>query len=319
MIKKIILSLFISLLSLSFLCSAEVVNKVLAVVGDATILVSEYEEIITPIIAQYKQSYGASFGKEEEKKLREDVLAQMINEKLFLQEGKRQKITASKRKQELMYEDIKKKFKSEEELKSELAKQNLSLEKLKAQIEEQVIMMELLNKEVNEKALKPTEEDAKKYYQSNLDKMVEPEAVRVRHILIKIGDGVSDKEADKKIKDIKKMLDKGANFAELAKKYSQDSATASKGGDLGLFVRGQMVKEFENTAFGLNVGQTSSIIKTQYGYHILRCEEKRLEQKKTFDEVKDYILNYLTQKNREKAYLDFIAKLRKTTNIKINQ
>jgi parvulin-like peptidyl-prolyl isomerase len=176
----------------------------------------------------------------------------------------------------------------------------------------------LLDKEVRAKITPPTEDEAKKYYQENEKDMVEPEAVRVRHILIKT-DEKNQESALKQITDIKTQLDAGANFADLAKKYSEDKISAEKGGDLGLFMKGQMVPEFEEVAFKLNVGQISDVVKTKFGYHILRCEEKKLAQKKSYEEVQDYIKQYLYQSNMEKAVKNFVDQLKKKINITINE
>jgi foldase protein PrsA len=92
-------------------------------------------------------------------------------------------------------------------------------------------------------------------------------------------DGEANKQAKAKAEDVLKQVQAGGDFAELAKKYSQDSS-ASNGGDLGFFGKGQMVTEFENAAFALQAGQTSAIVKTKYGYHIIKVTEKKDDQVK---------------------------------------
>ncbi len=118
-----------------------------------------------------------------------------------------------------------------------------------------------------------------------------PERVQVRHILLKTTDK-SPAEVEKiraKAEDILKQLKNGANFAELAKKYSEDPGSAQKGGDLGWVVRGQTVKNFENTAFSLKPKELSGVITTEYGFHILQVLDKQEAHTQPFEEVKDQI------------------------------
>ena len=129
-------------------------------------------------------------------------------------------------------------------------------------------------------------------YQENLDSYRTPERVRVRHILIKTQGKAKEEVAKLKAKaeDVLKQLQHGADFAELAKKNSDDTGTAVKGGELGWITRGQTVPNFEKTAFSQNVGQTSGLIETEYGYHIIQTEEKQPAHTQTFDEVKPQLL-----------------------------
>ncbi len=129
-------------------------------------------------------------------------------------------------------------------------------------------------------------------YQDNIDSYRTPERVRVRHILIKT-QGKSKEEAAKlrtKAEDVLKQLQHGADFAEMAKKNSDDTGTAVKGGELGWITRGQTVPNFEKTAFSQKPGETSGLIETEYGYHIIQTEEKQPAHTQTFDEVRPQLL-----------------------------
>lgn len=129
-------------------------------------------------------------------------------------------------------------------------------------------------------------------YRDNADSYRLPERVRVRHILIKT-QGKPKEDAPKlkaKAEDILKQLQHGGNFAELAKKNSEDPGSAEKGGELGWIVHGQTVPNFEKTAFSLKPGELSGIIDTEYGYHIIQAEEKQEARTQSFDDVKGQIL-----------------------------
>jgi peptidyl-prolyl cis-trans isomerase D len=129
-------------------------------------------------------------------------------------------------------------------------------------------------------------------YQDNIDNYRTPERVKVRHILIKTqGKPPADVPALKaKADEILKQLQHGADFAELAKKDSEDPGSAAKGGELGWIVRGQTVPQFEKTAFSLKPGELSGVIQTDYGFHILQIEDKQAAHTQSFDEVKPQLI-----------------------------
>lgn len=139
---------------------------------------------------------------------------------------------------------------------------------------------------------KISDADLQREYQDNIDSYRVPERVQVRHILIKTQGKPKDQIPALKAKadDILKQLQHGGDFADLAKKNSEDPGSAPKGGELGWIVRGQTVPNFEKTAFALNPGQMSGVVETEYGYHIIQVEGKQAAHTQTFDEVKPQLL-----------------------------
>jgi peptidyl-prolyl cis-trans isomerase D len=139
-----------------------------------------------------------------------------------------------------------------------------------------------------------TPEDLRAYYDQHRDQYRVPEQVKVSHILIKTPlpgpDGKVDEkgvaEAQRRAEDLLKQLKSGAKLEDLAKKYSEDPGSAKQGGSLGWIGKGQTVPEFEKTAFSLPKGQTSDLVKSSYGFHIIRVDEKQEAHMKTLDEVK---------------------------------
>src|ERR1035437_7566723 len=140
-----------------------------------------------------------------------------------------------------------------------------------------------------EQAVTPTDADLRRMYTQNLDSFRTPERVKVRHILLKT-DGKPASEEPKikaKAEDLLKQIRGGADFAALAKKNSEDTGSAASGGEYpGFVTRGQTVPEFEKAAFSLKPGQTSDLVKTQYGYHIIQVLEHQDARLRPFDEVK---------------------------------
>ena len=132
--------------------------------------------------------------------------------------------------------------------------------------------------------LQPSTAELQAYFEKNRDKYATLE-VKARHILIKVDEDAPEEQvaqAKKKIEEIKKQLDSGADFAELAKKYSEDTSNAENGGDLGWFGKGVMVKEFEDAAFALDIGKVSAPVRTRYGFHLIKVEDKRV---RTFEQA----------------------------------
>jgi peptidyl-prolyl cis-trans isomerase C len=141
-----------------------------------------------------------------------------------------------------------------------------------------------------------TDEAEKKVYEDAAKQISGEQEVHARHILV---------ETEDEAKAIKAELDKGADFAELAKKKSKDPG-ASDGGDLGFFTKEQMVPEFSEVAFRLEPGKISDPVKSQFGWHIIKVEEKRNRKPPEFDQVKGQIETYVTRK----AQAEYVGKLR---------
>src|SRR5699024_5471286 len=129
-----------------------------------------------------------------------------------------------------------------------------------------------------------TDEEINEYFEENKEKLGQEEQVKASHILV---------EDEKTAKDLKKQLDDGADFAELAKEHSTDPGSAENGGELGFFGKGKMVKEFEDVAFATKVGEISEPVKSEKGYHIIKVEEKKEAKEATLEEKKEEIKDTL--------------------------
>lgn len=143
-----------------------------------------------------------------------------------------------------------------------------------------------------------TNQEIAQYYEAHQKDYQVPDEVKVRHILIQVApkaDAKTDAAAKQKAEDVLKQLKAGGDFAELAKKYSDDPGSKAQGGELGMIQRGVTVPAFENVAFSLQPGQLSDVVKTQFGYHILQVEGKETAHLKPLDEVKSQILATLTR------------------------
>jgi peptidyl-prolyl cis-trans isomerase D len=159
-----------------------------------------------------------------------------------------------------------------------------------------------------------SDDQLKVQYQKNIQQYQVPNRVHAEHVLF-MTVGKTDAEVDeikKNAEDVLKQAKKGGKFEDLAKKYSEDPGSKEKGGDLGWITQGQTVPEFEKTAFGLDKGQISDLVKTQYGFHIIKVLEKEAARTKTFDEVKDSLRAPLALQQADQQAADAADRLAKT-------
>ena len=171
-----------------------------------------------------------------------------------------------------------------------------------------------------------TQDELQSYYNQHRDQYRVPEQAKVSHILIKTPlpgpDGKVDEkgvaEAQKRAEDILKQLKAGANFEELAKKYSEDPGSAKEGGSLGWIGKGRTVPEFEKAAFSQPIGKVGDLVKSSYGFHIIRVDARQDAHMKTLDEVKDQIEPILKQQKAQQIaqkQADDLLQLAKTKGL----
>jgi peptidyl-prolyl cis-trans isomerase D len=177
--------------------------------------------------------------------------------------------------------------------------------------EKRVVRYAIVDVNQVRQGLQISDDQVKAQYQQNIQQYQVPNRVHVEHILL-MTVGKPDAEVEeikKKAQDILNQAKKGSSFEDLAKKYSEDPGTKDKGGDLGWIVQGQTVAEFEKAAFSLPKGSISDLVKTQYGFHILKIMDKESAHTKPFDEVKDSIRTPLLLSEADKKAGDIADKL----------
>ena len=266
--------LFIFILTISSVLSAEEVDGIAAIVGNQIILKSEIE-------TNYQELKASSTLGENVTK--ESILRLLIEEKLITEKAERDDITASDGEIEMQLERVMQniiaQFPTYQDFLQVLQKEGLSVDELKEryrdQIAKQVVRDKLLQQEVFSQ-IDVSEYEKRQYFETHLDSFPDrPKMVRIAEISIKPAMGSESlDEALKKIENIQDELNKGADFETLAQTYS-DCPSAAQGGDLGYFARGQMVPEFEEAAFALEIGEVSEPVLTEFGYHLIRVDDKR--------------------------------------------
>jgi len=271
-----------SLIMLNGLLAAQQpVDGIAAIVGNEIILLSE----INSTVAQYaiKNKLNLSDKPQLYNELSRKVLLGGIDEKLLSIKADEDTIKADEDRVEqtlnqqidYMVQQVGSIEKLEEYYGAPIAKIKKDLRK---QIEDSY-RIDLL-KQRRFGGMKISRREVEDFYQSYSDSLpILPPTVDISHILIQLNPSEESlQQAYSKIENIKKMLQDGADFAELAKQYSEDPGTASRGGDLGFVNRGDFVKEFEEVAFALNEGEYSDIVQTQFGFHIIQLLEKKGEK-----------------------------------------
>lgn len=169
---------------------------------------------------------------------------------------------------------------------------------------------EYIKREVAQKVT-VSDDEIRSYYDSHRDEFKTPEMIKARHILVKVDPAASAddrQKAKEKAEMFLKKIKNGEDFAKLASEVSDDPGTKPKGGDLGFFPRGRMVKPFEDAAFSLKPGEVSPIVETQFGFHVIKVEDKKDAAVEPFDTVKELLRQKMVQDRSRQVITDFIDK-----------
>ncbi|MBW2965935.1 peptidylprolyl isomerase [Candidatus Woesearchaeota archaeon] len=271
-----------------------------AVVNDVKITAEELDKHYNFIffIMGYPEEYKQIITKDA-------ILEQLINEKLLLEEAAKQGIDVDN-------EDVDKRIKemlnqnllTEEQFKDRLSEGGFSFDDFENYFKNQLVMSEFLNETLFSE-IEISDSEIEEYYEKNKESYIaKEEQIRARHILI---------ETEEEAQDILKELRKGVDFAELAEERSIGPSSA-RGGDLGFFSKGTMVKEFEDAVFDLRIGGISDPIKTDFGWHVIKRESDII----SFEEAKESIKNILLVEKQKKAFENYLTKLKANSEILID-
>ena len=249
-------------------------------------------------------------------KIQNDVLESLIDREVLFQESQKKGIEVKADEISDQLKKIKQRYPDETQFAEMLKGIGLTESDVQTQIKRGMAIQQLIDKEVGDK-VKISDEESKQYYDTHPEFFKQPEQVNASHILIKVDENASEAqkaEARKKIQEVQQKLQKGEDFETLAKTYSE-GPSAPQGGNLGYFRRGQMVKPFEDAAFKLKPGETSDIVETRFGYHLIKVIDKQPEKTLAYAEIKDR-LNELLKKQKLETEVDvYIDNLRKDAKI----
>lgn len=298
---------------------SEVTERIVALVNNEVITLSELEEMARPLYEQIRQSSNGAERDQKIKKAREEVLAHLVESKLLDQEIKKRKVEVSDRDVDAAIGDIRKSANlSEPELKKALAREGMTYITYRQKMREELGKMRLVNREIKTKIV-IDEEAVKKAYQDNLDRFTAPLEVKIQQIFFPVPGDASQEEGAAVRKEALAVLDKarnGGDFAELARKYSR-GPEAADGGVLGYFKRKELMPELEEAGFKLKPGEVSDLVSSPLGLHVLRVLERKGGTPKPFAEVHSKLREEMIQVEAEKKYNDWMKDLKARAFIEI--
>ncbi|MGH2425769.1 MAG: peptidylprolyl isomerase [bacterium] len=248
------------------------------------------------------RQYGIPDDDKQRNEIVRIVLDQVIEQRIINQEARRYDAVASEVQINARLADIRRNFPTEEEFQQALEQRKWTLADLKNRLRGTITMQNL-----TERVTKITVTDAEiqRYFNEHRSEYDQAEQVRVSHILTK-------SEAEARL--VLARFRRGEKFEDLAQ-YSEDPGSKAQGGDLGFVSRGQLVGEFEKVAFSLKPGQTSGIVKTQFGFHIIRVTDSRSPQPARIEAVRDQIRGQLLTRKSEAAFQEWLKKAKTQAKI----
>ncbi|HBA89344.1 MAG TPA: peptidylprolyl isomerase [Geobacter sp.] len=253
----------------------------------------------------------------ELKKAQEGVLEQLTNSELLYQAAQEVEMKELDQQVKRQIEENRKRYASEVEFEAALAAVDMTRKELEEFTRRDVAINNMLEKRLGEK-IEIGDNEAKNFYDDNKSKYFDKkESVRASHILIGLASGATEeakKEAREKAQALQKRAQAGEDFAKLAQEASTCPSKA-KGGDLGVFGKGDMVVTFEKAAWALKPGEISEVVETQFGFHVIKLTDRIAPKTEKYDEVKEKIVDYLKKEKIRSQVPALIKELREKAKI----
>jgi peptidyl-prolyl cis-trans isomerase C len=246
------------------------------------------------------------------------LLDQLVTYHVLAQEAHKRNLDATDQEVQERVAEVRKQFPNEQAFSAALKQRGMDPKQFEKDTRNDITVNKLMQAEAATATL-VGEPDAKEFYDKNPDKFKQPEQVRASHIFKRVppnADAATKQKIRASLEPVLKQVKAGGDFAELAKKNSEDGS-AQAGGDLNYFGPGQMVPEFEKVAFQLKPGETSDIVETKFGYHIIKVTDRRPGRTIPFAEVKEQIANFLKQQRQQEKANALIEQLKAKSRIEI--
>jgi peptidyl-prolyl cis-trans isomerase SurA len=299
---------------------ALLVERIVAVVNDDIITLSELNTKLSPFAAKIKSS---GYTADKERKLlytvREQVLNQLIEETLAKQEVKRANINVSEMEIDAMIERLKEsRFYTDEEFRAALKQQGLNMADYRTRLKEEIMRSKLVNLEVRSKII-ITQDDLKTYYDNHADAYAGEKKYHLKNIIMVVpalADTIEKNEIHKKMETVVAKLKVGASFESLAREFSQ-SPLSKEGGDLGTFKAESLSPQIQSALQNLKNGEYTQILDTDQGFQIFYVENILSEKGRTLEEASGEIREALFKEIVDREFEKWLQGLRKKSHIKI--
>ena len=290
-------------------------DKKVAEVNGTVITQLDFNREMTNIQSRVKQS-GQPISDEQLNAMRKKTLDNLIDEEILYQQSQKKGINVDPPKIQAQIDAFKKKYPSEAKYQEALKSMQATEASIRTKVKRRLAIQRLIFTEIVDH-ISITEKESQDFYTQHPEYFNQPERVRASHILIKVApeaDASAKQKAEEKIKDIQQKIKTGSDFAALAKEFSE-GPSGPKGGDLGYFPRGKMVKPFEDAAFAMQVGDVSDTVKTRFGFHLIKLTDRKKAETISFEDSKAKIDDYL-KKQKANAEIDqYIIKLRENAKV----
>ena len=287
----------------------------IAIINGSVITKEEFNRELNQVKQKILQR-GQKISSTQLENIGNKILEDLIDLELLFQESHNNGIKVKKEKIDSQIRALKQKLPNNAEFEKRLTKLKLSESALRLKIKKGIAIQELVETRIAQ-GIKISDEESKVFYDTNPDLFKQPEQVKASHILIKVAPGANEitkSEAKQKLRQIQQKLNKSEDFAMLAKEFSE-CPSKIKGGDLGYFRRGQMGKSFEDAAFSLKPEKVSDIVETQFGYHLIKVVDKKLETTIPYEDVKNNLVQHLKQEKTKQKVKLYIQTLREKAKI----
>ncbi len=321
--KKIIglAGLFLAFFSASGTAEdGHLLDRVVAVVNNDVITESELDSYLRPVYQQMTAEYQGQKLMEMVQEARTQLLNQLIEDRLVFQEAGKQDIKVEAAEIDAQIDQIRSQAPKGTDFEEILREQGLSLSELKDRAKRQIMIRRLHDIEVRSKiVISPSETE--EYYKAHPEQFAVDEAVKIRSMTIRKSEeaeqkGLLDELAMSQIKELRQEVLAGEDFAELAKKHSQD--TRAKEGGLSHWVKhGEMIPEIDKVIFETPTGSVTEVIETPLGYHFFKIEERKESEKKSFEEVREAIQGMLFKKKFQERFNEWLGELKRNAYISI--
>ena len=270
-------------------------------------------------VAQMQARVGQPLPPEQRDRVIRGVLDQVISYRLLVQESASRKVDVPEADLDTRIKEIRSQFQSDEAFQEALGQRKLTLDALRTSLRQGMQVDRLLEAEASRSG-EVTPVQIEEFYTSHPEEFQQGERVRASHILVSVpqgADAAAKEPARVRAAGILKDVKAGQDFATLARQHSEDKGSAQAGGDLGYFERGQMLGPFEDAAFSLTPTQTSELVETQYGFHIIKVDDKQPSRTIPLAEVRAQVEQYLQGQGRELRMNTFIETLKVKGKIEI--